>query len=544
MQRLRRFTIRAARALLNLLLLALALVILWQSARLVFRSDRLDEMRRGDQLFAAGRYHEALDVYHTLAWRELRYAPAWARLGMVLTIRGQNGPAARTLAYALGQGLTGVDHDLARLYQGRTALAQGHPDEAAGFWRTVPPDSSLYPIRRTLESESRLRAADYAGAEDGFLAALTPGLPLEWRTFAFARLATLRAASDPEGTLRLIEAQADDRVSVVSDNQVGAGRWSVFPSPSLTAGGGRWSVVGGHPGESCPLCTSRYAALAHPLIPSNGPSIGGLTAVLAAPPEQRPQLLGQLYLDAGLYQLAEAQFSRVAPQSPGGLAAATFAAYTRWRAGDRAEGVRQLEAIVAAHPNDPRARAVLALTYLAGDAQEAARRQLDSVRPAVAGSADIHLAWGQWYAARRDYPAAVGAYRRALRDAPPDQRGPYLLAMAEFYLGTGLDLCTEGRPAAELGALTLPRNPRALVLLATARLRCGDPPGARDVAQQALALDPANAEAAYYLGRALALLGDRQGARSALIAAADLAPASDWRARAETQLELMGIGDG
>ena len=60
-------------------------------------------------------------------------------------------------------------------------------------------------------------------------------------------------------------------------------------------------------------------------------------------------------------------------------------------------------------------------------------------------------------------------------------------------------------------------------------------------AEQALQRAPASAEASYYLGRALAALGDRPAARRALISAADLAPRSLWRERAEAQIATLGL---
>jgi Flp pilus assembly protein TadD len=77
--------------------------------------------------------------------------------------------------------------------------------------------------------------------------------------------------------------------------------------------------------------------------------------------------------------------------------------------------------------------------------------------------------------------------------------------------------------------------------LARARFGCGDPSGAREAAEQALQQSPASAEATYYLGRALAALGDRPAARLALINAADLAPRSPWRERAEIQIATLGL---
>ncbi|HEX9370979.1 MAG TPA: hypothetical protein VF897_08235, partial [Roseiflexaceae bacterium] len=110
-----------------------------------------------------------------------------------------------------------------------------------------------------------------------------------------------------------------------------------------------------------------------------------------------------------------------------------------------------------------------------------------------------------------------------------------------FHVDTSFHVCEAGRDAAEQAARALPGDPRALVALASTRVSCGDPSGARLAAEQALQRDAASAEASYYLGRALAALGDRAAARTALVNAADLAPASTWRERAETQIAALGL---
>ena len=58
-----------------LLALALALGILWQGARLVFRPDVQDELRRANALFAAGRYYDARAAYVSIVarWPLTRY---------------------------------------------------------------------------------------------------------------------------------------------------------------------------------------------------------------------------------------------------------------------------------------------------------------------------------------------------------------------------------------------------------------------------------------------------------------------------------------
>jgi tetratricopeptide (TPR) repeat protein len=352
-----------------------------------------------------------------------------------------------------------------------------------------------------LEAESLLAIGDYAGAEAAYRSALRPALPPEWRALVHVRLATLRASSDPAGALAELGTSAPRYVQ---------------PLPSI-------------------------AAFITPLLPAVIPDARQLTAALRAAPDQRPQMLGQLYLSGGLYALAEAQFGVVAPDSPSALAAAAYAAYARWSAGDRAEGLRRLGALVASHPNEPRARALLALAYLSNRDEAGARTQLEVVRSLAPRAPDTHLAWGQWYAAQHDYLAASEEYRRALDDAPLDERGPYALALAQFHLDTSVQVCEAGRPAAEEAARLLPEDTRAWVALAAARFACGDAGGARGAAVQALQRNPASAEASYYLGRALAVLGERAAARLALINAADLAPASPWRERAETQIVTLGL---
>jgi tetratricopeptide (TPR) repeat protein len=358
-----------------------------------------------------------------------------------------------------------------------------------------------------LEAEGLLAVQDYAGAEAAYRAALQltapqSALPPDWRVLARARLAALRASSDPAAALAEL-------------TQIGA--------------------------PAAPTLLPSSDAIVAPLLPGAGPGPQEVAAALRAAPEQRAQLLGQIYLDAGWYGLAEVQFATVAPESPGALAAATYAAYTRWRAGARDEGRRQLVALVAAHPDEPRARALLALTYLADQDESAARAQLDAVRAMAPAAPDTHLAWAQWYAARHDYITAADEYRRAFNDAPPAERGRYALVLARFHIDTSLHVCDIGIVAAEESARLLPEEPRAWVVLAAARLGCGEIAGARDAATRALARAPNDAEANYYLGHALAALGERAEAQRALIQAADLAPASPWRVRAETQLSRLGL---
>jgi Flp pilus assembly protein TadD len=501
--RLRLFINSCLRAIFILARLALALAALWQGAQFVFRTGPRDDLRRVDALFAAGHYHDALVASSGLIARVPRFAPAFARLGMIHAVRNDQPAADRALATAIGLGLGGRDHDLVRLYQGRVAASAGLRDEAEQFWSVIGERSPLFPMRRVLEAENLLAVEDYADAEAAYRAALLPALPRDWRAVVHARLAGLRASSDPAGAL------------------------------------GELALIEAEPPRGQPLPSIEIFTA--PLLPAARPDPHQLAVALRADASRQAQLLGQLYLDAGLYALAAAQFAAVAPRSSSALAAATYAAYTRWRAGDHAGGLQRLESLVAAHPDESRARALLALVYLSTNDAPRAHAQLDAMRALAPRAPDTHLAWAQWYAMQHDYLTAAEEYRRALGDASPDERGIYALAMARFHLDTSLQVCEAGRPAAEEATRLLPTDERSWTALAAARFVCDDPAGARTAAERALLYNPSSAEATYYLGRALASLGDRSGARVALVNAADLAPASPWRERAETQLATLGL---
>jgi len=479
----------------------LIVLILWQAARFVFRSDPNDELRSADALFAARRYHDARGAYSAMLGHTPYFAPALLRLGIVATIRDERTVADQALVAALGLKLSPAEYDLVRLYQGRLAAIGGQRDQAEQFWGAIGPQSALFGRRRVLEAEQLLLIGDYAGASLSYRSAQQFDLPNDWRALVHTRLALLRASSDP--------AAARAELAQIA---------ALAPEPKATSID--WAAT---------------------LLPRVNPDAQQLAAALGAPPDLRAQTLGQLFLSAQLYTLAEAQFAAVAPTSPSALAAAAYAAYTRWRAGDHAEGLRRLQELVARYPDEPRARALLALAYLTNREDDSAKAELDAIRTLAPHAPDTHLAWGQWYATQHDYVAAADAYRRALSDAAPEQRGAYALALARFYVDTSFQLCEAGPSAAEQAIAALPDDPRAWTLASATRISCGDSAGAQQAAARALQQDPTSAEATYYLGRALAALGQRQAARAALISAADLAPASAWRERAEQQITVLGL---
>lgn len=479
----------------------LALATLALAAHLVFQPDPRDVLRQADALFTAGRYHDALAAYRQVTRHAPGDATARLRLGMVLVIRGEGPAASRELGRALGLGIDPAETALARLYQGRMAADMGYSDEAARSWAQIPPTSPMYGPRLVLEAEERLRAGDYAAAESGYRAALAAGLPESWRTAAHLRLAALRASSDRAGALaELRAASAPPR--------------------------------GARPVE-LPLIA--------PLIPPARPDTAQIAAALAASEATRPQLLGQLYLDAGLLPLAEAQFA--AAQAYGDVAqrAGTYAAYTRWISGDQEGSAAQLRTLAAAAPDDPRPRAMLALVYLTARDTPAALAEIEAAQGIAPRDPEALLALGRWHAAQRDYTAAAAAYDEARRAASPAKRGIYALEQARYHLEVAIGVCDAGLPAAITAATLLPEDAGAWSALSAAQLACGDAARARQAAERALALAPASPEAYYHLGRALAALGERRAAQQALVRAADLAPASAWRTRAEAQMVALGL---
>jgi tetratricopeptide (TPR) repeat protein len=471
------------------------------AARLTFQPDLHDALRQAEALFVTGRYYEAFHAYHALATRAPGFAPARLRLGMALAVRGEDSAASREFGWALRLGLNDADTALARLYQGRVSANMGHADEAVRMWAQIPPSSALYSLRLALEAEERLRRNDYAGAEAGYRAALAADLPDSWRRTAHARIAALRAGNDPVGA---------------------------------------WNEVRMAVTQECRLRLLEQP-LATPLRPLPRPDVAQIAAILVSDEAIRPQLLGQIYLDAGWMLLAEEQFAIARERGTLTQAAKAYAAYAHLSNGDVAVALARLRDLALAAPDDPRPRILLALAHLAARDTQAALAELQEARRIAPNDPDVLLALGEWHTAQRDYPAAAAAYDEALRVAPEAMRGTYALALAQYHLKTSLQICEKGLPAAVEAVAWLPENAQSWSVLAHARLACGDAAGSRDAAMQAQALDPSSAEAAYHYGRALAALGNRTAARSALIRAADLSPASEWRIRAEDQMAVWGI---
>lgn len=458
------------------------------------------ELQRADQLFADGHYRAAFDAYSALAWqREQPGADVLLRLGIVYTLRGEFSPAERVLWLAVSEAPPPAVDELATLYLGHVLASRGQSDTAREVWQrpgtcATPPEQCPYagPLR-VVQAEWALQQQHSAEAEQGYRDALGLSLPADWHALARYRLALLQAASDPAAALAVIEAP---------------------PPPDIA------------PAEP----------LLRPLLPPDTTRASTrLVAILRSNPIDRPQLLGQMYLELGLYQLATEQFDSIAAQQPHAPAAAVHKAYARWLMGEDQASIREMEQLAARYPQSPTMQTMLAFTYIAQATPDTTLPITSTLRKLPIDRAETHLARAMWNIVQSEYIIASEDYRRALALAPPEERGAYALLIARFHLNTAYEICTEGLDAAHIAARELPDDPEAWAVLAGSLYQCHAFNEAADAARHALD-HAARADAAFYLGAALAHLGEWEDARAMLTRAADLAPASIWRRRAELLL--------
>jgi hypothetical protein len=483
----------------SLLITALLLLVLAAGGvgALLTRPDRL---HAPDQLLAEGRYYEALQHYWLLAHEE-RTPDLSLRLGILFALRGEYAQAEPALWQVISTTSDAADYELAKIYLGHVLASRGQPERAQQAWQRQrlcdgPPEHCPHagPLR-VVQAEWALRQGDYAAAEESYQAALALPLPTDWHVLAVYRLALLQAADDPARARAMLDAPPPVRAAP--------------PAPLL-----------------------------EPLLPDASETRrrrAQLLAVLQADEQQQPQLLGQFYLDAGLPELARTQFAQVEPDNPYVLAAAIQDAYARWLAGDPQASLAQLEQQAASYPTDPRLSTLLVLASI-DDADMDAISSTQTISHTLAQlaiqRADTHLAWAAWHIARSDYIAARQSYKVALALAPPEQRGRYALLVARFHLRTSYEICTDGIAAAEMATRELPANADAWTVLAGSAYQCEEFELAIDAARRGLEDGP-RADASFYLGAALARSGEAEAAHAALVRAADLAPASIWRRRAE-----------
>jgi tetratricopeptide (TPR) repeat protein len=478
--RWRQRIIWAAYTLLTVVALSLAL-----------RPDPYDTLRQADTLFVAGHYRAALVTYASLT---NLLSDASLRLGIVLTVRNETDLARRAFASAIQAGLRPREYQLAVLYLGNLAMREGDTAAAYRTWQTLTDCTPLLcTVRDLLLADVDLKEGRLDQAFHIYRSVAIEQLPSDWAKLTVERQTLLATLFNPTN------------VSITPIPQS-----ATFADPFL-----------------------------QPLLP---PMIGSdmLNHVLTLDSATRQQLFGQLALDMGYERLALAFFDQAEPTGEHGLAAAIYRAYTHLRLGNRQEGIEQLKQLADAHPDDVRIWSLLTAAYIYTGDMNAAVNSLQRIQASGRSDPAIALIQAKLAFAQRDFVAAADAYEQAVILAPTNERSYYLTLAARFHLDSGFERCTSGLQAAQAAVNISPNDPDALTILAGTRYYCGDLPGALQAADAALEAG-AGSEARFYYGLTLSAQGDLDQGRAHLEAVADQAPASVWRQRAETVLELTGV---
>jgi tetratricopeptide (TPR) repeat protein len=476
-------------------LAALALTVV-VGALVLWPDPQLAELRAAERLWHAGRVAEALRRYQSLRSAEDAPALVDTRLAAIELLRGDCSQAQAHAASALRKPTRRDEAAQAHLIAGQCAALRGDLARSQAEWSSVDPRSPYRLLTNVLAGEDALRAGLRATAIDRYQAALAAAPAEPWRSFVRLRLALALALDAPESARELLALLPES-----------------LPDP---------------------------APETRPLLPLSSLEIlrqsRQLAAILAAPGEQHAQLLGQQLLDLDLLRLAILSFEQVPIDEPGRPLAESHAAYARWRLGQTSAAATQLRELVARYPQEPLIATMYATAAINSGDLDGAAAALDAAETRHPLDPAIALVRSDLLVARREYPQAIAERRRARDIARPEARGRYALALAEQHLSLTFRVCDSGVSAAREATTIAAADPRAWQLLAAMLYHCRSYAEAVEAARQGLKLAPNDPALHFFLGAALWESRDRDAARPHLIAAADLAPASEWRKRAEQTL--------
>jgi tetratricopeptide (TPR) repeat protein len=178
-------------------------------------------------------------------------------------------------------------------------------------------------------------------------------------------------------------------------------------------------------------------------------------------------------------------------------------------AGRDADAEIALQETLVALPESVRARWWLASVYERANRFADARQEFERVAPAaVSGESQLHGSVGRVASGAADYPAAIDAFRRAVRAQPNDP------AMHRFLAGALAQQDRGDEAVAEFVAALLidPVDADALAAIGQIHLNAGRIGEAAAVLGRAADIAPANAETRYALATALVRLGRAEDA--------------------------------
>lgn len=231
-----------------------------------------------------------------------------------------------------------------------------------------------------------------------------------------------------------------------------------------------------------------------------GSAIAPLKHALEVSPDSLPahQLLGYSLLSQGYASEAIPHLERLPDKTTLGIA--------QVQAGQLREAVTNLEAALAAHPNDPDI-----LYYLGRASGLLAKQSIDTLLAAYPDSARAHQAMAENYFVLRRMPDAEREYREALKLRPglPEAH----LALGEVYAGAFQ--WPKAEEQFRIQAKLQPGNAEAAYRLGQALLEQGKVHEARAELIRADRLMPAMPETLYLLGKAASLEGDNPAAEKA-----------------------------
>lgn len=474
------------------------LLVLIASVWVLFPNPVMADIRAAERLWRTGRVAEARR--QLLAIERQGSAPTVVnvRLAAIALLRGECADAQTRAATALlnGNALRRDEAAQMHLVAGQCAALSGNSDRAEAEWASVDARSPLRFLADVLRGEQAFRAGRASVATTRYQAALNAAPPEPWRSLVHLRLALLNAADAPAEAAQNLAAIAPD-----------------LPAPDTSTT------------PFLPIAINNISVQARQL-----------SAILPISEPQRSLLLGQQLLDLGVFRLAIDRFERAPLDAPESLAANAQAAYARWQLGQTGAAATQLKELAGFAPQQPLVATLYATVALHENDLDGADAALDRAEQANPLDPAIALVRSDVLAARREYARAMSELRRARDIAQPDARSRYALALVAQHLNLTYDVCGSGVVAGREASTIAPNDPAAWQMLATVLYHCRLYAEAADAARTGLQLAPDTAALHWFLGAALHELGD-PGAQAHLVRAADLAPADEWRQRAE---QLLG----